>query len=63
MDGWAAAVYRHRLGAESWRPFALLALLVLLIEPIVAASGRSGRARGTRAARTPDMTQPSHAAD
>ncbi len=63
MDDWASAVYRHRLGAESWRPFALLALLVLLIEPLVAASGRSGRARGTRTARTPDMTHPSHAAD
>lgn len=63
IDDWARAVYRHRLGAESWRPFALLALLVLLIEPLVAASGVGGRARGTSAARTPDMNRASPAAD
>src|SRR5690606_24556882 len=63
IDGWAGAVYRHRLGAESWRPFALLALLVLLIEPLVAASGLGGRARRTSAARPPDLNRASPAAD
>jgi hypothetical protein len=62
-EAWAEAVYRHRLGAESWRPFALLALLLLLIEPLLAASGRVGAARGTTAARPTSMNRPSPATD
>ncbi|NLG62300.1 MAG: hypothetical protein GX539_08645 [Candidatus Cloacimonetes bacterium] len=62
-DDWADTVFRHRLGAESWRPFALLALLLLLVEPLIAASGRVGNARGTGAARRTSMNRPSPASD
>jgi hypothetical protein len=54
-DEWPGAVYRQRLGAESWRPFAVLALIVLLLESLLAASGRASRQRGTGAAPPPDM--------
>ena len=49
-EDWPARVYQQRLGAESWRPFALLALLLLLFEALLAASGGTRRAGGTAAA-------------
>ena len=62
-DDWADTVYRHRLGAESWRPFALFALLLLLVEPLLAASGRLRRESGTSSARRTSMNRPSPATD
>lgn len=61
-DAWPERIYQRRLGAESWRPFALLALLVLLAETLLAASGRAARTRGTATAPSADMRpQPSTA--
>ncbi|HEU5209755.1 MAG TPA: BatA domain-containing protein [Longimicrobiales bacterium] len=62
-DDWARTVFRHRLGAESWRPFALLALLLLLVEPLLAASGRVTGTRGTGTARRTSMNRPSPVTD
>ncbi len=62
-DDWTGAVYQQRLGAESWRPFALLAFLVLVIETMLAASGQVNRTRGTVAAPAPDMRPQASSAD
>ena len=66
-EDWADTVYRHRLGAESWRPFAIAALLLLLIEPLLAASGRVAGTRdskrGTSAAHRTSMNRPTPATD
>ena len=44
-DDWTSSIYRQRLGSESWRWLAVLALLLLLIEMAVAATGRLRRSR------------------
>jgi len=62
-DDWAETIYRHRLGAESWRPFALFALLLLLIEPLLAASGRASRESDARTAGRTSMNRTSPATD
>lgn len=44
-DDWSRAVFRSRLGSETWRAVAALALLVLLVEAFVAAAGARAGAR------------------
>ncbi|MGH7444956.1 MAG: BatA domain-containing protein [Longimicrobiales bacterium] len=62
-DDWPMQVYQQRLGAESWRPFALLAFLVLLGETLLAASGRAAHTRGTATAPTTPMSPQPGTAD